>query len=342
MNTAQLKVISWSAALVFGAALAAYVGNYLMHKPQLEQKVPREQITSALSKVPNVEKKAEDIVAYDRVNEALYKYNWTAKPPPKVVVTPPPAPAGPTGPIPVNQLLRVLLYKTDSVDDSGTTAEARAVIKYLAPAQVKLTQPTFVKHVGDTLDDPWTGITVAAITSEGVRFKFADANRAEELVWPGEFERRLDLAWMAAHPGSAGMLRPTEITFKRGPNFSTVPERTVELRPNEFTIGTEDLDDWSENYDVYLNQIEAGKHRDPTTGKYDGIALTSVPANSVAAAHGVQEGDVIKSINGQPVNTKQEAIAYVKQNKDKFDVWEVVIESKGKQKTITYKVPKKH
>ncbi|HTF88554.1 MAG TPA: PDZ domain-containing protein [Planctomycetota bacterium] len=342
MNTAQLKVISWSAALVFGAGLALYVGNYLMHKPQLEQRVAPATITGALSKVPNVEKKAEDIVAYDRVNEALYKYNWTAKPPPKPAPIIAPVPEGPKGPIPVAQLLKVLLYKTDSVDDSGTTADARAVIKYLAPAQVKLKEPTVVKHVGDSLDDPWQGITVAAITKEGVRFKFADANRPEELLVPGEFERRLDMEWLAKNPGSGGMLRPKEIAIGRGPNYNTAPERTVELRPGEFTIGTEDIDDWAENYDVYLNQIEAGKHRDPTTGKYDGIALTSVPANSVAAAHGVQEGDVIKSINGQLVNTKQEAIAYIKQNKDKFDVWEVVIESKGKEKTIVYKVPKKH
>ena len=41
------------------------------------------------------------------------------------------------------------------------------------------------------------------------------------------------------------------------------------------------------------------------------------------------------------MNTVQEALSWAKQNKDKYDVWEVEIESKGKTKIITYKVPKK-
>ena len=49
-----------------------------------------------------------------------------------------------------------------------------------------------------------------------------------------------------------------------------------------------------------------------------------------------KEGDVIKSINGQPVNSVQEAISFVKVNKDKYSTWEVVVENKGKQRTVTY------
>jgi len=45
---------------------------------------------------------------------------------------------------------------------------------------------------------------------------------------------------------------------------------------------------------------------------------------------------VIKSINGQPVNSVQEAISFVKVNKDKYSTWEVVVENKGKQRTVTY------
>jgi PDZ domain-containing secreted protein len=50
---------------------------------------------------------------------------------------------------------------------------------------------------------------------------------------------------------------------------------------------------------------------------------------------------VIKAINGHPVNSEQEAISFIKNNKDKYDVWEVEIENKGKTKIVTYKVPKK-
>lgn len=336
MNTAQLKIISWSAALLFGAGLAAYVGDYLVHRAVLEKRVAREEIQGKLSKVPNVEKKAEDIVSYERVNEVLYKLNWTAK-----AAAKPPPPTAPVevakpGTEPVSALLKVLLVKADASDDSGS----RAVIKYQPAARVTLKDPTVVKHVGDKLDAPCDWITVAAILPSGVRFKFADSKRGEELVVPNEFEHRLDMETLAAL-GPGAPLRPTEITFKRGPNYDKDPEHTVRLDDDSFAIGTADMDDWDENYEQHIAEIEFDRHRDPTTGKYDGIKLSSVPAGSVAAAYGAKEGDVIKSINGHPVNSTQEAISYVKNNKDKYDVWEVEVETKGKTHVVTYKVPKK-
>jgi S1-C subfamily serine protease len=57
---------------------------------------------------------------------------------------------------------------------------------------------------------------------------------------------------------------------------------------------------------------------------------------SIAERHGAKEGDVVKSINGHPVNTTNEAITFVKTNKDKYSSWEVVIENKGKTRTVTY------
>lgn len=335
MNTAQLKLISWGAALLFGAGLAAYVGDYLMHRTALEKGVAKEEIQAALSKVANVEKKVEDIVSYEKVNESLYKLNWTAKAPPPPA--PPPAPAVPTTPQTekVATLLKVLLVKSDSTDATGS----RAVIKYQPPARVNLKEQTVVKHVGDALDEPCDWITVAAIVPEGVRFKFSDPKRAEELVVPNEFEHRLDMASLAA--GGSTIVRAPEIRFQRGPNYGTPPEHTQRLDDNTFMIGTADMDDLRDSYEKALSEVDQDQHRDPVTGKYDGIRLTNVPEGSVAASCGAKSGDVVKSINGHDVNSTQEAISFVKNNADKYDVWEVVIESKGKTKTITYKVPKK-
>ena len=55
--------------------------------------------------------------------------------------------------------------------------------------------------------------------------------------------------------------------------------------------------------------------------------------------HGGQDGDIIKSINGHPVTSTAEAITYVKNNEDKYNVWEVVVENKGKSRTVTYESP---
>ena len=43
---------------------------------------------------------------------------------------------------------------------------------------------------------------------------------------PNEFEHRLDMEWLANHPGS-NTLRPPEITFPRGPNYLKDPKTTT-------------------------------------------------------------------------------------------------------------------
>ena len=79
--------------------------------------------------------------------------------------------------------------------------------------------------------------------------------------------------------------------------------------------------------------------RDPSTGKYAGVELTEVQPGSLAAAHGAETGDVIKSINGHPVTSVQEAVSYVKNNSETTSVWEVVVVNQGKERTVIYESP---
>jgi S1-C subfamily serine protease len=87
--------------------------------------------------------------------------------------------------------------------------------------------------------------------------------------------------------------------------------------------------------------MQYDSHRDPKTGAYDGIEIRQVPAGSMAANHGAQAGDIIKSINGHPVKSVQEAINFAKNNANLYDVWEIEVENKGQIRIVTYKVPKK-
>lgn len=48
---------------------------------------------------------------------------------------------------------------------------------------------------------------------------------------------------------------------------------------------------------------------------------------------------MIKSVNGHPVTSVSEAITYVKNNSSQYTTWEVVVESKGKLKTLFYHSP---
>ena len=48
---------------------------------------------------------------------------------------------------------------------------------------------------------------------------------------------------------------------------------------------------------------------------------------------------MIKSINGTPVTQLSEAITFVKNNKDKYSTWEVVVENRGQTRTVIYETP---
>jgi type II secretory pathway component PulC len=59
------------------------------------------------------------------------------------------------------------------------------------------------------------------------------------------------------------------------------------------------------------------------------LRVDKVPPGSVLAQHGVQDGDVLISVDGVKMSTKSEVVAYAKQNKNK-QVFEVVIQRKGR------------
>ena len=112
------------------------------------------------------------------------------------------------------------------------------------------------------------------------------------------------------------------------------------ISPTRFRLGTDDVASFEKNYsDILSGDLTYKRHRDPKTGRYDGIEITSVKAGSIVAQHGIPNGDVVKSIHGNAVNSQSEAIQFVKTHKDEYDTWEVVIENKGQTRTMTYNSP---
>ena len=75
-------------------------------------------------------------------------------------------------------------------------------------------------------------------------------------------------------------------------------------------------------------------------GKRAGVELTEVREGSIVARHGGQSGDVIISINGTPVSSQQEAIAFAKSNAERYSVWEVEVLRFGRVETVVYHSPR--
>ena len=339
MNTAQSKLIAWSAAGVLGVGLSLYVGWFVSRLDRIQTTVTKEQMQRVLEDVGEIVTKADDIVPYSKVEAAVILIDWTGRPVAEaqaLAVTPePPKPSS----IPVRELVKVMWIAYDGEDPSASNC----VLKYTPAAQVRAQPPAngrlpgWQKQPGQALDAPLDHITVAAIHPEGVEFAFDGDGRENEMVLPGE----MDLQGLARVADESDLvLRRESIAVPRISVGQAVAKTTL-LREGIYQIGTEDAEFIGNNFaEILSSEVRSANHRDARTGRPDGVQLLEVKPDSIAAAHGVSTGDVVKSINGHPVTSTQEAISYVKNNKDLYDKWEVVIESKGRLKTIVYYSPK--
>jgi hypothetical protein len=343
MNTAAAKTLVWTAATVVGAGLVAHVAWFLAHRAEFQAPVPRESMESKLKEIREIPQRVQNVVDYNLVKRGVGReLDWSGKPPP-----PPPAVVEvddqPSEKVrdPLEKYVIVRAVKVDAVD----SASSDAFIKYKPDARVTLppavTDGTVIKRIGERLDGEILGqVKIVAILPEGVKFSFInDPQRGHELVKPQEYDLGSTFRVLAD-----GDTLPTSesatISIPRRIDNSPLTQ-TMQISPNRFRIGVDDAREIDERYaEILTDEVGYRRSRDPVTRQPNGIEITSVKSGSIASRHGVQQGDVIKSINGHPVTSESEAIQFVKQNKDNYDVWEVEVWNRGQTRTITYYPPK--
>jgi len=340
MNTAQIKLVAWSAAGVLGVALALYVGWFVANRPVINRMVTKDEMKAVLVDVGEIAYKADDIVPYPQVRDAVITLDWSGRPRAEAqAVMPEPEQAAPLV-IPVAELVKVMFVSFDA----EAPDESLCVLKYTPAAQVS-SPPTssgvlqgWIKRPGDALDTPLGHVKVYAVRPDGVEFAFDDAQREHETVAPNEYDLR---GVVRLSSEDELVLRQTSIAVPRVVVGEALA-RTTQLDQGIYQVGWEDAQYIADNYaEILSTEVRTVDHRDPRTGRRDGVQVLDVQSGSVADTHGLSTGDVVKSINGHPVTSKQEAITFVKNNKDLYDKWEVVVESKGRLKTLVYYSPKK-
>ncbi|MEM7307730.1 MAG: hypothetical protein AAF682_13710 [Planctomycetota bacterium] len=331
MNISHLKALTWLGALGLGGYLSYYVYDFLQRRDQLEQPVSQETQRSVLTSIPAVEPPREDVVAYGKVRATWHEMDWTGKPPP-----PPPPPKDADEerskpPVkPVSELLTVLLVHVDG----GDAAKSMAQVKFKDPALVAsaTSLDDSLLAEGDELGTPYESVVVSSIRPDGVLFSFSDdEEREEEMVPTSEFQASSQIVQV----DSDGVLTPVrpEIPTAYNDRPFQIPNETLLIGKNHFLVGVDDRQEMANNYTKILAEIRYEKHRNPKTGKVDGIEIKEVPKGSFAAKYGAKAGQVIKSINGHPVTSVNEGISYAKQNQDKYDTWTIVYEEQGKEYT---------
>lgn len=335
LNIAQTKILIWVVSGVLTAGMGATVADFVLNLDEKQATYDRESVRMVLEDVEQVTVLKQELVAYTDVKTYFHELNWTGKIAIKPVVLKDMEGANQSpSTVPVSDLIDVQLLQVDLSGPAGSSAyvayTSRSAIAHASPEDEHLT-------VGESLPDPQGHIRVEAITVEGVVFAFEDGERPLETVAP-----EVDfLGSMIVVVGEDGVIHRRDdgaIPVSNAPPYR--PAQTVVIGRNRFRIGTEDAAFLAENWSATLSQdVRHSRHRDPRTGRYDGVEILEVRSGSVAERHGVQSGDVIKSINGHAVSSAQEAIHFAKTNANRYNTWEVEVENMGRTRTIIYESP---
>jgi len=331
MNAATLKTLLFLVAFgLFGGI--GYVAYQNKTKPKWTY-WDKEYARKVLNDVARPEAPKARIVSYDAVvKPVLMAFDWTGAPPRKVEEAAVVAEGPVVKPrVVVNELLTVLATQVDTGNPGGSVA------------LVTWKNPQFQKgygtlRIGMTLPAPHDGAVVKDIRGGGVEFAFTRDDQEPELV-------------KVPKPGGSGLLvtvdpdgvrrpRPRSVISTRPPVDTAWPDTTRRIAADVYEIGSSELKTFGDDYARILTDDVRTEtfYRD---GKRAGLRLAEVKQGSIAAQHGAQSGDVIISINGQPVSSEQEAIKFVKNNSETTTVWQVVVENLGRQRTVTYNSPKK-
>jgi len=340
MNVGTIKTVSYLASVGLLAGLVHQGYEYFTkdQKQMLEGSDPN-RIYDVLNSVEQPAPPRMVGLDYNAtILPAIRYFDWTGKPP-VIEESTTGQEEGPTvepEDIPVSDIASVLAV----IERSKNVGESFALIA-MKPEKGGTPMPPGYYYVGDALPKPHDNISVFAMRDGGVEFSFADDEREHELLKP---PTKFDASLIVQRDSLADIKRaPDRLGGPDIPNVapganSTAPKQTVK-KNGIYDIGTDDAREFQENYDDILAGIDTETYRDPQTGERAGIRIRSVPANGIAARHGVQDGDILISINGNPVSSEQEGIQYVREHSDQYDVWEVRYIRLGVERTEIYRSP---
>ena len=119
-----------------------------------------------------------------------------------------------------------------------------------------------------------------------------------------------------------------DLTVRRGGNEITLSAITAEMpeKEQQASVGTGSSSEEGKaasatSLGLQLSAIDAGLRRQHHIPKdVEGVVVTKVASDSPAASLGIEPGDVIMSIDQQPVKTPQEASEQLKQAAAKGDI----------------------
>ncbi len=111
----------------------------------------------------------------------------------------------------------------------------------------------------------------------------------------------------------------------------------LSLGSNQFQIKKADLLKYTNDLSSVLMQARAVPNRDPNTGEINGFRILDMQADSIYEKLGLQRMDIIKGVNGEPIDSIQKAMELYNTLKNGNQV-KLQLDRGGKSETFTYDV----
>ena len=271
---------------------------------------------------------------------AIRDFDWTGAPPPPPKEIPDEQPDEDVEPevIPVDSIVLVLAVLGDAEDESNSFA----LLEFKLDGAGGVPLESDYYYVGDSLPKPFDDVGVFAIRDGGVEFSFNDDERVREFLLP---PTRISGGVIREYESEDEIIRrSSRISIESG-SVASLTQRpegggVTEKRNGIFEVGRGDAQTFAQDYQRILSEdVRLETYRDPETGEKAGIKVSSVTPGSIGTRHGAEEGDIIKSINGDLVTSQQEAIQYVRDHSDSTDVWRVRYLRAGLEREEVYHSP---
>jgi general secretion pathway protein C len=158
--------------------------------------------------------------------------------------------------------------------------------------------------------------TIMKIERQKVVFRNLNSNRLEYI----EMKKDQKLAFGAGKPAVAA----------GGKDIQKVGE-------NNFTLKRADLLKYTNDLSSILMQARAVPNRDPSTGNINGFRLLDMQPGSIYEQLGLVRMDVIKSVNGTPVDSPAKAMELYQTLKNDPKV-SIQVERNGKNENLQYNI----
>ncbi|MFO7986420.1 MAG: type II secretion system protein N [Desulfatiglandaceae bacterium] len=101
------------------------------------------------------------------------------------------------------------------------------------------------------------------------------------------------------------------------------------------TVGRSDITNSLQNINELLTQVRIRPHL--KNGKPDGFMLSHISSGSMFSKLGLKRGDIVKRLNGAPINTPEDAFAFYKALESGSALTLDIIRQ-GREKTINYTI----